>query len=81
MRKSYLVAATLAIAFALLGLAVIHAVTRHRASRPIILAGAYAFIAVQGWPILIATLLGLAESLLGLRARTAKRGPPAAPKT
>jgi len=76
-----LFAATLTIAFAILGLAVLHATTRNIGGRAVVLSGAYVFIAVQGWPILIATLIGLAEMLLGLRARVASRRPPAVPKT
>ena len=76
-----LFAATLTIAFAILGLAVLHATTRNIGGRTVVLSGAYVFIAVQGWPILIATLIGIAEMLLGLRARVASRRPPALPKT
>jgi hypothetical protein len=76
-----LFAATLTIAFAILGLAVLHATTRNLGGRAVVLSGAYVFIAVQAWPILIATLIGIAEMLLGLRARVASRRPPAVPKT
>jgi Predicted membrane protein (DUF2232) len=75
-----LFAATLTIAFAILGLAVLHATTRNLRGRAIVLSGAYLFIAVQAWPMLIATLVGVAETLFGLRARVPRRGPPAAPK-
>jgi hypothetical protein len=76
-----LFAATLTIAFAVVGLAALHAMTRNLSGRAIVLSGAYGIIAIQGWPILVMTLFGLAETLFGLRARAAKRKPPAAPTT
>ena len=42
-----LFAATLTIAFAILGLAVLHATTRNMGGRAVVLSGAYVFIAVQ----------------------------------
>jgi len=74
-------AATLTVAFAILGFAVMHAATRNMTGRAIALAGAYGAVAVLWWPILIMTLVGLADALFGLRARIAGRGPPAPPKS
>jgi hypothetical protein len=76
-----LFAATLAVAFALLGFAVIHTLTRPMGSRSVVLSGAYGMVALMGWPALLMTLVGLAETVLGLRRRAARRWPPAAPKT
>ena len=72
------VAASLCMAHAVLGLAVVHDVTRSLNSRPFIIGGVYASVAVLGWPVLIFSVLGLVETLFGVRARIAsKRGPPA----
>jgi hypothetical protein len=71
-----LFAATLAVAFAIVGLAVMHTLTRRMGGRSVLLSFAYAIIVLQGWPILIMTLIGLAETLFGLRARAAARHPP-----
>jgi hypothetical protein len=76
-----LFAATLTLAFAAVGLAALHAMTRNFRGRTVVLSGTYGIIAIQGWPVLIMTLFGFAETLFGLRARTARRGPPAAPNT
>lgn len=72
-----LFAVALLIAYGALGLAVLHAITRNTAGRPIMLGATYALILVQGWPILIASLLGLIDSAFDLRGRIARRrGPP-----
>jgi hypothetical protein len=70
-------AASLLMAFAILGFAVLHAITRGMKARIIMLTGLYAAAAVFGWPVLGVALLGLAESILNIRSRVArKRGPP-----
>lgn len=74
-----LFAATLAMAFTLLGLAVIHALTRDRKGRRLILSGTYATLVLLGWPALILMLVGLAETVFGLRIRDAQGRPPALP--
>jgi hypothetical protein len=72
-----LFAVALLIAYGALGLAVLHAITRNTAGRPFMLGAIYALILVQGWPILIASLLGLIDSAFDLRGRIARRrGPP-----
>jgi hypothetical protein len=76
-----LFAATLTLAFAIVGFAVMHAATRSMRGRAVVLSGAYAIVGLLGWPVLIMSLLGLAETLLGLRARAARRRPPAKPNT
>jgi hypothetical protein len=69
--------ASLLMAYALVGLAVMHVITRELNSRPIVLAGMYASVFMFGWPVLAMTLLGLADSVLNIRARRAGRpGPP-----
>lgn len=70
-------AASLLMAFAILGFAVLHAITRGMRARIVMLTGLYAAAAVFGWPVLAVALLGLAESILNIRSRVArKRGPP-----
>lgn len=61
----------LALAYALAGLGVIHALLSASPYRGALLGAAYAFMLVFGWPIVIAALLGLAEPWLNLRRRTA----------
>jgi hypothetical protein len=70
-------AASLLMAFAVLGFAVLHAITRGMGSRAVVLAGAYGVTIVLGWPVLAMSILGLAELALNIRGRVAgKRGPP-----
>lgn len=70
-------AASLLMAFAFLGLAVLHAITRGMDGRSFMLAGAYAAVVVFGWPLLAMALLGLADTVLDIRGRFARRrGPP-----
>jgi hypothetical protein len=77
--------ASLFMAYAIMGFAVLHAITRGIAGRTFILAGAYASVPLLGWPILAMSTLGLAETAFNLRARfAAKSGPtggPPAPRT
>jgi hypothetical protein len=70
-------AASVLMAYAVQGFAVLHAITRGRSNRGVALGGAYATIIVFGWPVLGMSLLGLADTFFDVRARfTAKRGPP-----
>jgi hypothetical protein len=73
-------AASLFMAYAIMGFAVLHAVTRTMSGRTFALIGAYFAVVVFGWPILAMSMLGLAESAFNLRARFASpaAGPPAA---
>ena len=64
-------------AYALLGLAIIHALTRPLGARGFILGGLYAGIMVIGWPMLLMTILGIADNWLDLRARLPRTSPPA----
>jgi hypothetical protein len=70
--------ASLLMAYALLGLAVLHAITRGVGGRGVILSVTYLTVALFGWPVLLMTLLGLADTAFEIRTRVArKRGPPA----
>ncbi len=70
-------AASLLMAFAILGFAVVHAITRGMRARIVMLAGLYAAAMVLGWPVLAMAVVGLAEAILNIRSRVArKRGPP-----
>jgi hypothetical protein len=70
-------AASLMMAYAILGFAVLHVITRGLGSRPFALGGIYAAVIVFGWPVLVMSLLGLADTAFDLRGRAARRrGPP-----
>jgi len=71
--------ASLLMAYAILGFAVLHAITRGMGSRPFALGGIYVAVIVFGWPLLAMTLLGLADSAVDLRGRAARRRPPPNP--
>jgi hypothetical protein len=74
--------AGLMMAYGVLGFAVLHAVTRGIKSRPFLLGGVYASVAVFGWPILALCLIGIGETAFDLRARVARRrGPQGGPPT
>ena len=66
-------AASLIMAFAVVGFAVLHTITRGQSSRPLSIGSAYASVMVFGWPVLLIALLGLADTFLHLRARFASR--------
>ena len=68
--------ASMLLAYAVLGLAVMHAITRGMSSRPFALGGLYAALIVFGWPMLLLSMLGLAETAFDLRGRAAKRNNP-----
>jgi hypothetical protein len=70
---SGVLAASLLMAYALVGLAVLHATTRGINGRSFVLGGIYAAVAVFGWPMLLLSLLGLVDVPLGLRRRIAAR--------
>ena len=70
-------AAVFTVAFMLLGLAVMHAVTRGQAARPLILGSLYAGLVILPWTGLLLALLVLAEPLLKLLER--RRGGAARP--
>ena len=73
-----LLAATLVMAFGFLGLAVIHAITRGAAGRSLVIGTVWLAALVLGWPFALLALLGLSETLFGIRGRL-KRGGPGGP--
>ena len=73
-----LLAGSLLFAYAVIGFAVMHDITRHLHGRVVMLIGMYATVIVLIWPILLMGLLGLIDTALDLRRRVAAaRGPPA----
>jgi hypothetical protein len=74
-------ATTLLMAYAMIGLAVLHAVTRGLSGRGFVLGSLYGAIFVFGWPMLLMSLLGLTDAALDLRARAAARGRPPSLRT
>jgi len=79
-RLAAVLAASLLIAYAMLGLAVLHAATRGIKGRGMMLAGTYATVAVLGWPVLVMTLIGVIDSAIDIRGRIASRRGPLAPR-
>ncbi|GLK86430.1 membrane protein [Ancylobacter defluvii] len=77
-----LLAATLLLAFGLLGIAVVHAVTRGAPGRGLVIGTVWLAALALGWPFAALALLGLVETLFGVRARFPRKGgrggPPAA---
>jgi hypothetical protein len=72
-------ALVLIVAFGLVGLAVLHVITRGARIRGAILATAYGALLILGWPILIASVAGMADAVFDFRARfAAGRGTPPA---
>ncbi len=72
-----LIAASLLMAYGVLGFAVLHAVTQGMNARPFLLGSIYAAVVLIGWPVIALCALGLIEAGFNLRARVAaRRGPP-----
>lgn len=69
-----IVSAALLMAYALTGLATLHAVTRGRKHRALWLSATYALVMVFGWPMLGLIALGLVDAMFNLRH---PRPPPA----
>ena len=72
-------AASLLMAYGVLGFAVLHKITGGVNGRPVVLAGTYAAVVVCGWPVLLMSMLGLADAALDIRGRMGGRSPPTAP--
>jgi hypothetical protein len=71
------VAAAMLIAYGVYGLAVVHSITRGLSGRVVILGVIYAVLLLQGWPILILSLVGLIDTAVDIRGRIARwRGKP-----
>ena len=74
-------AASLLMAYAILGFAVLHSITRGSNGRSFTLGGVYVAVIVFGWPVLLMTLIGLADTAFDLRGRAARRRGPTNPQT
>jgi len=73
------VGATLILAYALTGFAVVHAITRGSNARFLILSGLWLTALVLGWPVLVMAVLGFADALFDFRSRIGTgQAPPAA---
>jgi hypothetical protein len=75
---SGVLAASLLMAYAMLGFAIIHAATVGVGGRGAILTGVYLVVIVFGWPLLAIALIGLIDSKLDIRGRAARRRVPPA---
>ena len=73
--------ASLLMAYAILGFAVLHMITRGMGSRPFTLGSTYVAVLIFGWPVLVMSLLGLADSAFDLRGRATRRRGPSNPQT
>ncbi len=72
--------ASLLLAYALLGFAVVHSITLGVAGRGLMLTGLYFIVMLFSWPLLLVmSVLGLVETMLALRARVAARRRPPPP--
>ena len=70
-------AAAMLMAYAMLGFAVLHHITRGMNARMLMLGGAYVSMFVLGWPALVMMLVGLTDTAIDIRGRVAgRRGPP-----
>jgi hypothetical protein len=74
-----IVTATLIMAYALVGFAVLHTLTLALKSRAVWLGCTYVVVAVFGWPVLAIVALGLADAVFGLRQRYLQGRPPPLP--
>jgi hypothetical protein len=61
--------ATLLMAYALTGLATLHALTRGRKNRALWLSSVYAVVTVFGWPVIGLIMLGLTDAMFDFRRR------------
>ena len=74
-----IVAATLMMAYALTGFAVLHTLTLALKSRALWLGCTYAVVAVFSWPVLAMAVLGIADAVFGIRQRYLRSRPPPIP--
>jgi hypothetical protein len=74
-------AASLLMAYGLLGFAVLHNISRGVNARVLLLGSAYVSVLVLGWPVLLLMLLGLTDTMFNIRGRFANRGGPPTPST
>jgi membrane-associated HD superfamily phosphohydrolase len=73
--------AGLSIAYALTGFAVLHTLTLAMKSRALWLGCIYAVVAGFAWALLAIALLGLADTVFGLRQRYLRSRPPPLPES
>ena len=73
---SVVAAGALTMAFAVLGFAVLHVLTRNIRGRAMLLTAVYCAVIFFTWPVLILALLGLADTALDLRGRALRTGNP-----
>jgi hypothetical protein len=74
-----IVSAALMMAYALIGFAVLHTLTLALKTRALWLIGTYVIVAVIWWAILAMVVLGVADTLFGLRQRYLQGRPPPLP--
>jgi hypothetical protein len=74
-----IVVAVLTVAHAILGFAVLHAITRGIGARIWLLVTSWVGVMLFGWPLVFIAILGIADSLFDLRGRVAARKPPVPP--
>jgi len=74
-----IITATLLMAYALSGFAVLHTLTLALKSRTFWLGSTYALVVMFVWPVLAMVALGLADAAFGLRQRFWQRQPPPLP--
>jgi Predicted membrane protein (DUF2232) len=73
------VAATLILAYALIGFAVLHTLTAALKSRAVWLGCTYCLVLVFVWPVVVMAVVGLADAVLGIRQRFLNSRPPPIP--
>jgi len=74
-----IIAASLMMAYAFTGFAVLHTLTRALKRRALWLACSYVVVVVFTWPVLAMTVLGLADAVFGIRRRFLQNRPPPLP--
>jgi hypothetical protein len=74
-----IVTASLMMAYALTGFAVLHTLTLASKSRAFWLGSTYAIVVVFGWPVIAMVALGLADAVFGFRERYLRGKPPPLP--
>ena len=72
-------AATLTLAYAFTGFAVLHALSAALKSRTVWLGCTYCMVMLFAWPVVIIAAIGIADAVFGLRQRFVKRPPPPIP--
>jgi hypothetical protein len=73
------ITAALTLAYALAGFAVLHTLTLALKNRNVWLGCAYAIVMVSAWAILLVALLGITDTIFGLRQRYLRGRPPPLP--